>query len=365
MKKIFALFLILAMVIMMLTGCTGGNSQANNNEDSNNSSDNSNDIASLTIKFSATTTENETGGVILSYFADRVKELSNGAMDVQIYWGGTLFPSSDELDAVIDGSVDMIALGHMPHLNTVTYLGFPAFVPGGSQGAIDLFRYLMFEDSETSTLIQGEASDLGIKYLNVIAGGANAFCSKNEFSDIDDLASKSSAFGNFDVAVFTSLGFQVTVLPPPDIYDALNRGLIDATQMALAPMTALSWYEPAPYFSLDGTYTAGNFYTVNLEWWDSLTDAQRDVIEKAALETEAESIRIYDKAIEADIATIEKATGNKVLALSDSDVNKVWKSVFDAKAETALEIAENAGKKDGMITIFEKSAEFTEYDWKH
>lgn len=29
----------------------------------------------------------------------------------------------------MDGSVNMIALGHMPHLNTVTYLAFPGFAP--------------------------------------------------------------------------------------------------------------------------------------------------------------------------------------------------------------------------------------------
>lgn len=93
----------------------------------------------------------------------------------------------------------------------------------------------MFDDPETSAIIQGQAEELGIKYLNVTPAGANAFCSKNAFTDLDSLVAGSSAFGNFDAAIFEALGFQVTSVAPPDCYDALNRGLIDAHPDGLRP----------------------------------------------------------------------------------------------------------------------------------
>ncbi len=374
MKKILALALAGVLSLSMLTACGGGN--GNQTPATNPPADNNTPATTapapeggavdpLTIKFSATFNENETGGQILKYFMDQVSELSGGAMDVNMSWGGTLFPSSDELDAVMDGAVDMIALGHMPHLNTITYVAFPGFAPGGTQAALDYFNTLIFDDPETSAIIQGQAADLGIKYLNVIAGGANAFCTKYEFTDLASMVAGSSSFGNFDAAIFEALGFQVTPVAPPDCYDALNRGLIDATQMGFAPMVSLSWYEVAPFWALDGTYTAGNFFTVNLDWWDSLTPAQQEVIQKAADATEAYSADLYDDAIASDIATVEEKTGNKFVEFSDADLDAIWAATFEAKAASALSLVSGDEAVANQTKILEKAAEITGYDWQH
>ena len=375
MKKLFALLLALAMVFALAAcGSNGGNNAPAASGDksaapaasagSGDKAEATGDVDPLTIKFSSTYQETETGGTIEQYFIDQLKEISGGAIDVDITWGGTLFDASGELDAVMDGVVDMIALGHMPHLDTLPYLSMPGFAPGGTQAALDYFNTLMFDDPDTSALIQGEAEDLGIKYLNVIAGGANALAAKFPFTDLQSLVAGSSSFGNFDAAIFEKLGFQVTAVTPPECYEALDRGMIDATQMGLAPMVSMAWYEVAPYWALDGTYTAGNFFTVNLDWWESLTDAQRDCIQKAADATEEYSATLYDDAIASDLATIEEKTGNKIVELSDADIDTFWAACFEAKAADAMTRAEKHGVTDGMHTILEKAAEITNYDWQ-
>lgn len=375
MKKFLAMLMALVMVFA-LAACGGSKAPAESNkpaEPSNSQPAESGKPAEpgnaaidpLEIKFSSTFQQTETGGQIIQYFIDKIGELSGGAITVNINWGGTLFDSMGELDAVADGVVDMVALGHMPHLDTLPYLSFPGFAPGGTQAALDYFNGLIFDDPETSALIQGEAEDLGIKYLNVIPGGANAFAAKAPFASIDDMVANSAAFGNFDAAIFEALGFQVSAVMPPDTYDALNRGLIDATQMGFAPMVAMAWYEVAPFWALDGTYTAGNPFTVNLDWWDGLTDAQRDCIQKAADETETYASGIYDEAIAGDIATVEAATGNKFVQLSDEDLDRVWAATFEAKAADAMKRADTHGVTEGMTVILEKAAELTGYNWQH
>ena len=379
MKKLIALLLALAMAFALVACGSSNNTPAATDDGSasgspaDTSGDASGDTAGdasgsdidpLTIKFSSTYQETETGGVIQKYFIDKLAELSGGAIDVDITWGGTLFDSAGELDAVMDGVVDMVSLGHMPHLDTLPYLSFPGFAPGNTQTALDYFNTLIFDDPDTSALIQGEAEQNGIKYLNVIAGGANAFCTKYSFTDLASLVSGSSAFGNFDAAIFESLGFQVTAVTPSETYESLDRGLIDGTQMALAPMLAMAWYEVAPYWCLDGTYTAGNFFTVNLDWWDGLTAAQQECIQAACDATEDYSATLYDDAIASDVATIEEATGNKFVELSDADISTFWAACFEAKAADAMNRAETHNVSDGMRTILEKAAEITGYDWE-
>ena len=319
----------------------------------------------LTIDFSTVYNETETGGQIIKHFEEYISNLTGGAITMNIFWGGTLFSDPEALDGVNSGAVNMTALGHMPHLATLNYLAFPGFAPGGTKAALDYFDTLMFKDPETSALIQQEAADNGIIYLNVLAGGANAFCTTYEFTDLDSMISGSKSFGNMDAAIFEKLGFQVTSVGPGDCYDALQRGLIDSTQMGLAPMVSMGWEEVASYWALDGTYTAGNMFTANLEWWNGLTDAQRQAIQQACDEVEEYSAGIYDDSIASDCATIEEKTGNKMVEFSDADIERVWAATFDAKADAAMQTAEANGKAEGMTKILEKAAEITGYDWKH
>ena len=319
----------------------------------------------LTIDFSTVYNETETGGQIIKHFEEYISNLTGGAITMNIFWGGTLFSDAEALDGVNSGAVNMTALGHMPHLATLNYLAFPGFAPGGTKAALDYFDTLMFKDPETSALIQQEAADNGIIYLNVLAGGANAFCTTYEFTDLDSMISGSKSFGNMDAAIFEKLGFQVTSVGPGDCYDALQRGLIDSTQMGLAPMVSMGWEEVASYWALDGTYSAGNMFTANLEWWNGLTDAQRQAIQQACDEVEEYSAGIYDDSIASDCATIEEKTGHKMVELSDADIERVWAATFDAKADAAMQTAEANGKAEGMTKILEKAAEITGYDWKH
>ena len=126
----------------------------------------------LTIEFSTVYNETETGGQIIKHFEEYLNNLTGGAITMNIFWGGTLFTDPEALDGVNSGAVNMTALGHMPHLATLNYLAFPGFAPGGTKAALDYFDTLMFKDPETSALIQQEAADNGIIYLNVLAGGA-------------------------------------------------------------------------------------------------------------------------------------------------------------------------------------------------
>lgn len=367
--KLVSLLLALVMVVSLLAACGSKTTEdttsgaASGTASGSASGDVATDVDALTIDFTTTFNQTETGGEILQHFADTLSEETNGAITVNFMWGGTVYDTSGELEAVSSGAVNMVALGHMPHLDVLNYLAFPGFAPGGTQEALDYFDELIFNDSETSKLIADEAAENNIKYLNVIAGGANAFASKNEFTDLDSLVHNSSKFGNMDAAIFENLGFQVSAVGPGDTYDALQRGSIDATQMALAPMVSMSWQDVAKYWALDGTYTAGNMFTVNLDWWNSLTTAQQEAIQKASTETEDYSATLYDDAIDTDVQTVEDATGNDFVQFSDEDIATFWSACFEAKADSAIETASANGKEDGMITILKKAAEITGYDW--
>ena len=315
----------------------------------------------VTITFSTTYSETETGGEIIAWFKDYLEGATDGKIKVNVTYGGTLFGDSDQLDGVADGAVNMIALGHNPHADMVPLLcSIPDFAPESVQNAVNYFDFLLFDNEETAALLQGEAANIGVKYLNSIAGGANTFLANFEFSDMASLVAGSKSFGNMEAAKYEGMGFTVEAVLPWDYYNAFETGMIDASQMSSTPLVSMSLYEVAPYWMYDRTYAAGNFFTVNLNWWESLSPEAQAAIEDAAKAAEQYSVEIYEKAI-ADEQEYLKEKGTTLIEMNDADFDLWWADVMESKKADSLAIAAGNGNEADALTILNAAAEFTGY----
>ena len=67
--------------------------------------------------------------------------------------------------------------------------------------------------------------------------------------------------------------------------------------MSSTPLESMGLQEVAKYWMYDNTYAAGNFFTVNLDCWNSLSAEAQAAIEDAAKATEEHSIEVYTEAI--------------------------------------------------------------------
>lgn len=318
------------------------------------------EVDSLTIQFSTTYQESETAGQIISHFIEYLQDISGGKIAVNMAWGGTLFDGASQLSAVSEGAVDMIAYQTSGHYDETPLMSIPSYAPNSNEFVIDYYNYLLFENEQTSSLFSAEASAMGIKYLNVLAGGPDAFCATFAFDTLDELVTGSSAFGIMDAGAYTALGLHCTSVAIPDRYDSLDRGIIDTTTMALSAISSMGWYEVAPHVVLNGLYSAGNFFTVNEAWWNRLSAAQQDLIQRAADEATAYSVELINQGIDSATANIE-SNGGTVKTLSDEDVARWWGIFFDTKYTEAMDRAANLGVEKNMDTVFQAAADFTGY----
>ena len=315
----------------------------------------------ITLKFASTKQPTEAGGKIIQHFCDYVEEATEGAVTFEVFAGGTLGNPMEELGLVSSGSVDMIAFGHPPYGEQVPLLNFPMWAPPDAQGAIDYFNYLTFEDPETSVLIQEEAAANNIIYLGFTAGGGNVFISKTPFAKLSELVGKKFGAGG-SIPAFEALGYTVVQTFPPDTYENLSRGVIDATQMGFVPTVDLKWYEVAKYYMFDGTYAAGNAFSVNLDTWAKLTPETQAIFREAAKETEAWSVELDATDTAAAIETL-KAAGVTVGTLTPEDQAEWFQLLFEASAADCMTRAEKLGIVDNMKLVLTKAAEFTGVTW--
>lgn len=342
MKKILALLLAVVMVLA-LTAC-GSAKPAD----------------TLTISFSTTFQETATGGELVTYFKNTLEEATDGAITVDVAYGGTLFADADALDGVGTGAVNMTALGHNPHAAKLPLLtGVPDFAPDSVQNALDYFTYLLEENEASAAALEAEATANGVKFLGALAGGANAFVANFDFNNLTELLATSRAFGNMEMAKFQALGFSsVEAVLPWELYQGFETGLIDATQMASTSMLQDGVAEVTTTWMYDNTYTAGNFMTVNLEWWNGLTAEQQEAIQAAVDATAAYSVEIYETALESEATTLTEEKGIKIAEMTDAEFDLWWSVIMESKVENTLALTNNSAEAQAVL---QAAADFTGY----
>ena len=319
------------------------------------------DVEPLTITFNCAFQENENGGVVSKHFKQALEGMTDGAITVNVSYGGTLFTADDELDACGEGAIQMMLFAHTRHTMELPVLcAIPDFAPGSIQNALDYFEYVM-NDSVAGPIIEAEAEEYGIKYLTVNANGANYFLANYEFDSLADMVSKSSAFGNMVPAKYEALGLTVVPVFPWDYYTAFDTGLMDSSQMDGGAMYSMSLQEVAQYWMSDGTFAAGNFITVNLDWWNGLTDGQREAIQAAAENTRAYSLALNQSQTDSLNDNLI-ADGVTLVEMSDEEAAEWWGVIFDTAANEALAAAEQNGNVDDVKAVLQAAADFTGYD---
>ena len=354
MKKLLALLLAVVMVLA-LAACSSSQSSTTTADTT--------DVAPLTITFNSSYNETETGGILAKHFKDTLEELSGGAITVNVSYGGTLFTPDDELDACGEGAINMMIFGHTRHTAELPVLcAIPDFAPESIQNAIDYFNYV-FADPDAGAAITAEAEAYGIKYLSVNAGGPNYFLANFAFDNLTDLIAKSSAFGNMAPAKFEALGFNVVGVFPWDYYSAFDTGLMDSSQMDGPAMYSMSLFEVAKWWMSDGTFAAGNFITVNEDWWNGLSDAQRELIQAAADDTTAYSIE-YNQSEYEKLEENLTANGVTLVSMTDAEFDQWWAAIFDSAASDAQTAAAANGNLDQVNAVLKAAADFTGYDFQ-
>ncbi|MFW5680397.1 MAG: TRAP transporter substrate-binding protein, partial [Pseudomonadota bacterium] len=114
-----------------------------------------------------------------------------------------------------------------------------------------------------------------------ITGPETAGWFKFPIEDLDDIEGLSIRFAGLGGQVLASLGASVSLVPGGEIYQALERGVIDAAEFATPVVDQrLGFHTVAPYNLFPGwhqPFTAFHL-VVNLESWDALSAADQAMI---------------------------------------------------------------------------------------
>jgi TRAP-type C4-dicarboxylate transport system substrate-binding protein len=149
--------------------------------------------------------------------------------------------------------------------------------------------------------------------------------------------------------IVQALGGTPINTPPGEVYTALERGVVDGYGWPISGIFDLGWDKATKFRVNPGFYGAEVNVLVNLDKWKSLNDAQRKILNDAALWLEgldAENVAINkaedERQVKAGIEVLE--FGPQVSQDFLKKANDVaWQSVIAKSPESGKKLRELAG----------------------
>jgi len=290
--------------------------------------------------------------------AKRVAELTDNNFQIRVFAGGEIVPGLQVLDAVQNETVEC---GH-----TVSYYYWGKDPTFAIETAVP---FAMNTRQMNAWLYYGGGLELFREFfatfniVNIPCGNTNTQMGgwfRNEIKSVADMNGLKMRIGGFGGKVISKLGVVPQQIAGGDIYPALEKGTIDATEW-IGPYDdeKLGFYKVAKYYYYPGWWEGGpmlSFY-VNKKQWESLPKLYQDCLNVACAEANVLTIAKYDHL---------NPPALKRLIGAGTELKPYPKDVMEAAYKAAQEVyAETSAANANFKKIFDAMIAYrdTQYQW--
>ncbi|MEM7301637.1 MAG: TRAP transporter substrate-binding protein [Pseudomonadota bacterium] len=264
-----------------------------------------------------------------------INTISGGDIQIKYFEPGALVPALELFDAVKSGAVDAgwstpgYWQGKEPSLALFSAVPFG---PSASEYA----AWLLHGDGEK--LMQKVYAKHNIHSIicGVIAPEASGWF-REPLNSIDDLKGKKMRFFGLGAKVMQKLGVDTQLLGAADIYPALERGTIDATEFSMPAIDLnLGFYQIAKHYYFPGWHQQSTSFElmINMDKWNAMNDTQKAQVTTACRANYAMGMAEGEFIQGAALAEL-KSKGVTIHKWSDEDLAKL-RGIWE---ELATEIA--------------------------
>ena len=223
-------------------------------------------------------------GTGVEKFAQRLKDVSGGSLEVKVYPKNVLIPALAVFDAASSGQIDAFHSG--------------PYYWKGKNSAFSLYSGFPFgftAEEINSWMLYGGGYELWreqyAKYnLYPFMGGNTNIQMGGWFTkpikSLKDMQGLKMRIPGLGGEVFSKLGVNPILLPAGEIYTSLERGVIDATEwVGPALDIKMGFYKVAPYY-YSGWHEPGSILelTFNKQFWNKLSFEHQVMVEMATNE---------------------------------------------------------------------------------
>jgi len=335
-RKKLCILLALALMLSLSVGCSSGTKEASGGA-----------AEPITLNLSHfMSNQHPLHSNVLVPFADSVLEQTEGRVKIQIYPNNELGAPTTTVDQVVSGSLDMgltLAAYTPGRFPLTTILEFPFMYETSLQQnlvANDLKQDLQDTDYKDMKLLWIGGTDVAKVLIN------------KEVSTVDGLSGlKLRSPGLLYNDLFHKLGATELSLPVSDLYDAMDRGIVDGSLMSPSALISFKLAEVTDNIIDLDVYANPLILVVNKDAWAKISAEDQQIIENLAAELPEKVGTQYDKEFAAGMDAA-KEHNIKVISFSDEEKAKIhaiadtlkqeWIAKMDSEGLPASETYEKA-----------------------
>lgn len=266
--------------------------------------------------------------------AKRVAQLSGGKFNIRVFAPGEIVPGGQAAaDAVQNGTVEACHTCSFYSVGKDKTFAFGTAVPFGMN-----FRSMnawIYNGGGQKVLNDFYAEFNIVKFAAGNTGTQMAGWFRKEIKSLADVKGLKMRISGLGGEVMARIGAVPQMVPGPDIYPALEKGTIDATEW-IGPYDdeKLGFNKVAKYYYYPGFWESGPVISlfINKAAWDKLPKEYQHMIEVASYEANITMMADYDHKNPIALSKL-LAGGTKVARLPDDVMNAAYKAAQELYAE--------------------------------
>lgn len=260
----------------------------------------------IVVRFSHVVAVDTPKGQAAELFRRRAAELTGGRVRVDVFPNGTGYKDHEEIQALLLGAVDLLA----PSLSKFGQLGvreFEAFdLPFLFEDEAALRRVT---DGPPGRTLLAKLDQRGIVGLAFWDSGFKSFSANRPLhrpEDFKGLRMRIQASGVID-AQMRALGALPQVLPFPEVYRALEAGVVDGAENPVSNFYTQGMHRVQRHLTLTHHGYLGYAVIANRRFWEALPADVRRALTRALAEATQLANRLSREKEAADLEAVRRA----------------------------------------------------------
>ena len=262
-------------------------------------------------------------------WCDKVNKASNGRLVIKPFPPGAAVPGAEQWEAVRKGVIEMGLSYGAYWVGKTPMAGFSVGVPFTLRDLSD--QYVLFQKLGLEDLVRANYAKQNIHFLRHLPCLDTVMTSKKPINSVADLKGLKVRATGLIGEMLAAAGSTVTYFPGPEIYGALEKGIIDAAVYgSLNNQYELGFHEITKFIAVPPMASEGDEVIINLDAWNKLPADLQMILKLSAAEHGERLAAIYRYESETALKKFAKK-GVKVSVMPESERLKLtalgWKVV--------------------------------------
>lgn len=232
--------------------------------------------------------------VALEHMGEKLKQATDGRLEMRVYAGGTLGDEEQTLQQVQIGAVDMIRVSLAP-VSTIAPETGVLTLPYVFRDEAHMHRVLDGEIGKAITDKFDQDPRARMVFLGWTDAGVRNMITKNPVTKPEDLKGMKIRVQNSAISLATlkAMGANPVAMGVSEVFSAMQTGVVDGTENNPPTFVAHNYLPVAKYYTLTSHFIQPEMILFSKRTWDKLAPEDQALLRKLGKEAQEDERKLW------------------------------------------------------------------------